>query len=96
MPGVAVKVFGHRIPYSYFTVPMKPIALSRYGRASSRPSPVNRMMAEFARDFRDRGGLAKVGMRQFRLSYGFEDLEAIRDAIGLMREALKYARSNIQ
>jgi DNA-binding transcriptional MocR family regulator len=29
------------------------IRLSRYGRASTRPSPVNRMMADFAHDFRD-------------------------------------------
>jgi hypothetical protein len=29
------------------------IHLSEYGRASTRPSPVNRMMEDFASDFRD-------------------------------------------
>ena len=32
---------------------MSEIRLSQYGNASSVPSPVNRMMADFASDFRD-------------------------------------------
>ena len=31
----------------------KDISLSSYGQISSSPSPVNRMMADFASDFRD-------------------------------------------
>ena len=35
-----------------------------------------------------RGGLARKGLRQLRLSYGFEDTARIADAIELMRQAL--------
>jgi 2-aminoadipate transaminase len=37
------------------------------------------------------GPLAQIGRRQLRLSYGFEELDAIRTAIVLMREAIEYA-----
>lgn len=37
-----------------------------------------------------RGDLADVGRRQLRLSYGFEELDAIRRAIHLMGEAASY------
>jgi DNA-binding transcriptional MocR family regulator len=39
-----------------------------------------------------RGDLAELGRRQLRLSYGFEDLEAIHTAVRLMREAVAYAK----
>ncbi len=39
-----------------------------------------------------RGDLADVGRRQLRLSYGFEDLRAIHDAVRLMREAVRYSK----
>ncbi len=38
------------------------------------------------------GDLVAVGRRQLRLSYAFEDLPDIERAIGLLREALAYAR----
>lgn len=40
-----------------------------------------------------RGDLAEVGRRQLRISYGFEELEAIHRAIRLMREAIEHART---
>jgi DNA-binding transcriptional MocR family regulator len=39
-----------------------------------------------------RGDLAARGKRQLRLSYGFEDVPQILRALGLMREAVEFAR----
>jgi len=38
------------------------------------------------------GALAAVGRRQLRVSYGFEEIERIEEAIGYMAEAAAYAR----
>jgi 2-aminoadipate transaminase len=40
-----------------------------------------------------RGSLTEIGKRQFRLSYGFEELDNIHKALQMMREAIVYARS---
>ncbi|NWG13681.1 MAG: PLP-dependent aminotransferase family protein [Acidobacteria bacterium] len=39
-----------------------------------------------------RGDLAEAGRRQLRISYAFEDLDALRRAMALMKEAIEYAR----
>jgi 2-aminoadipate transaminase len=40
-----------------------------------------------------RGDLVALGRRQLRLSYGFEELDRLRQAIVVLREAAEYARS---
>ena len=39
------------------------------------------------------GELVRVGRRQLRLSYAYEELPAIERAIRLMRQAVDYARA---
>jgi len=39
------------------------------------------------------GDLAEVGRRQLRLSYGYEELDALHRAIVLMKEAIEFART---
>lgn len=60
------------------------------GPEGARPPRVCYIPGEHCVD--PRGELAEVGRRQLRLSYGFEDLQAIHAALKLMREALAYAR----
>jgi 2-aminoadipate transaminase len=40
-----------------------------------------------------RGDLASIGRRQLRLSYGYEELDTLRRAITLMKEAVEFART---
>ena len=57
------------------------------------PDPNPRVMyipGEYCVD--PRGELVEAGRRQLRLSYGFEDVEPLRRAIRIMREAAEYAR----
>ncbi|MBI1924712.1 PLP-dependent aminotransferase family protein [Candidatus Poribacteria bacterium] len=39
-----------------------------------------------------KGDMVEVGKRQLRLSYGFEEVERIRAALGLMREGVSYTK----
>lgn len=71
------------------------LLLSGYGEASRAPSPVNRMMAAFAEDFRPEVDInLGVGYVNEHTIPREQLLEAaqIERAIGLMREAVDYAR----
>jgi 2-aminoadipate transaminase len=40
-----------------------------------------------------RGSMAEKGKRQLRISYGFEELPRLQEAVGYMADAIRYARS---
>ena len=61
------------------------------GPAGSRKPRVIYIPGEFC--VHPRGDMTEQGRRQLRLSYGFEELERIREALGFMREAIEYARA---
>ena len=60
------------------------------GAEANRASRVIYIPGEFC--VHPRGDMAAAGRRQLRLSYGFEEPERIRQALGFMREAVEYAR----
>lgn len=59
------------------------------GHATNKHPRVIYIPGEFC--VHPQGDLVEVGKRQLRLSYGFEEVERIRDAVELMREAAEYA-----
>lgn len=70
------------------------IHLSPYGRASSRPSPVNRMMEDFASDFRDgvdiNLGVGYVNEKTIPVASLTQALEAVAGDAVKYRQAFNY------
>lgn len=70
------------------------LRLSRYGAASTRPSPVNRMMAAFSRDFRDgidiNVGVGYVNEKTIPIPRLREAMQAVIDDPRRYRQAFNY------
>ena len=73
------------------------IHLSAYGRASSRPSPVNRMMEDFSNDFRDgvdiNLGVGYVNEETIPVASLGESLEAVAGDAAKYRQPFNYGGS---
>ncbi len=64
---------------------------ARDGPAAARLPRVAYIPGEFC--VHPRGDMVEQGRRQLRLSYGYEELGKLEEAIGYMAEAARYARS---